>query len=150
MVITLKDIRNFAVLMFIFMFIYTLLGMEIYAHKTKFYDDDIQAAIDVVEDPDYDGPSFTPRANFDFFLYALVVIFIVFIGEDWNSSMYDGYRAGGPGAYIYFISLFIIGNLILLNLFLAILLKNFEEPPGGDEDDEELADETSKKSSAKS
>ena len=133
--------------MFIFMFIYTLLGMEIYATNVRFYDDDIQAAI---QDPDYDGPFTTPRANFDFFLYALVVIFIVFIGEDWNSSMYDGYRAGGPGAYLYFISLFIIGNLILLNLFLAILLKNFEEPPGGDEDDEDLADETSKKSSAKS
>lgn len=147
MVITLKDIQNFSVLMFIFMFIYTLLGMEIYAHKTKFYDDDIQAAI---ADPDYEGPFSKPRANFDFFLYAITVIFIVFIGEDWNSSMYDGYRAGGPGAYVYFISLFIIGNLILLNLFLAILLKNFEEPPGGDEDDEDLADETSKKSSTKS
>jgi voltage-dependent calcium channel L type alpha-1D len=149
MVITLKDIQNFSVLMFIFMFIYTLLGMEIYATNVRFYDDDISAAI-ADNDADYDGPFVTPRANFDFFLYALVVIFIVFIGEDWNSSMYDGYRAGGPGAYLYFISLFIIGNLILLNLFLAILLKNFEEPPGGDEDDEDLAEETSKKSSAKS
>jgi len=32
--------------------------------------------------------------------------------------------------------LFIIGNIILLNLFLAILLGNFEEPPG--KSDEEL------------
>jgi len=32
MVITLKDIRNFSVLMLIFMFIYTLLGMELYAY----------------------------------------------------------------------------------------------------------------------
>lgn len=51
--------------------------------------------------------------------------------------MYDAYRAAGSGAYVYFISLFIIGNLILLNLFLAILLKNFEEPPGGDDEEEE-------------
>ena len=141
------DIQHFSVLMFIFMFIYTLLGMEIYATKEKFYDDDIQAAI---HDPDYKGDFVTPRANFDFFLYALVVIFIVFIGEDWNSSMYDGYRAGGPGAYLYFISLFIIGNLILLNLFLAILLQNFEQPPGGDDDDAEAVEDASKKSSAKS
>jgi len=33
--------------------------------------------------------------------------------------------------------LFIFGNLILLNLFLAILLKNFEEPPEAEENDEE-------------
>jgi len=32
MYITLKDIRNFSVLMLLFIFIYTLLGMEIYAY----------------------------------------------------------------------------------------------------------------------
>lgn len=39
-VITLKDIRNFAVLMLIFMFIYTLLGMELYAYRVIFNDED--------------------------------------------------------------------------------------------------------------
>jgi hypothetical protein len=34
----------------------------------------------------------------------------------------------------FFIFLFIIGNIVLLNLFLAILLKNFEEPPSSDVD----------------
>ena len=29
--------------------------------------------------------------------------------------------------YLYFISLMVIGNLFVMNLFLAILLKNFEE-----------------------
>ena len=137
MIVTIKDIRNFAVLMFLFMFIYTLLGMEMYAYKIRFTDDDFSAAAE-------DGPVF-PRANFNNFLYGIITIFIVFIGEDWNSSMYDVYRATGGGAYLFFISLFIIGNLILLNLFLAILLKNFEEPPGGGEDDEEEAEAKPKK-----
>lgn len=118
--------------MFLFMFIYTLLGMELYAYSITFYDDDTSAGILVP----YEGPSVTPRAHFDVFLRGAVVVFIVFIGEDWNSSMYDAYRGAGSGAYLYFISLFIIGNLILLNLFLAILLKNFEEPPGGDLEEE--------------
>ena len=61
---------------------------------------------------------------------GLTTVFIVFIGEDWNSVMYDHYRATGPLTIAYFMFLFIFGNLILLNLFLAILLKNFEEPPG--------------------
>ena len=66
---------------------------------------------------------------------GLTTIFIVFIGEDWNSVMYDHYRATNSLTIVYFIFLFIFGNLILLNLFLAILLKNFEEPPGAEEDD---------------
>lgn len=123
--------------MFLFMFIYTLLGMEMYAYKIRYTDDDFSAA-------DPEGEVF-PRANFNNFLYGIITIFIVFIGEDWNSSMYDVYRATGGGAYLFFISLFVIGNLILLNLFLAILLKNFEEPPGGGEDDEEEAEAKPKK-----
>jgi hypothetical protein len=50
--------------------------------------------------------------------------------------MYDHVRSSGYGAVFFFISLFVLGNLILLNLFLAILLKNFEEPPGKDAEDE--------------
>lgn len=42
--------------------------------------------------------------------------------------MYDYYRHFGIGAAIYFVALFVIGNFIFLNLFLAILLKDFEDP----------------------
>lgn len=34
--LTLKDISNFSVLLFIFMFVYTLLGMELYAYNVAF------------------------------------------------------------------------------------------------------------------
>ena len=49
--------------------------------------------------------------------------------------MYDHVRTTGYKSLVFFISLFILGNLVLLNLFLAILLKNFEEPPGKDDDE---------------
>ena len=39
--------------------------------------------------------------------------------------MYDAIRACGPISGIYYVSLFILGNFIVLNLFLAILLDNF-------------------------
>jgi hypothetical protein len=48
--------------------------------------------------------------------------------------MYDHVRAQGTICVFIFILIFIVGNLIMLNLFLAILLKNFEEPPGKEED----------------
>lgn len=41
--------------------------------------------------------------------------------------MYDAIRSEGYGiSVIYFVSLIIFGNFILLNLFLAMLLGNFE------------------------
>lgn len=41
--------------------------------------------------------------------------------------MYDCVRANGWAAYIYFLSLLIFGNIVMLNLFLAVLLGNFDE-----------------------
>lgn len=132
-VITLKDIRNFAVLMLIFMFIYTLLGMELYAYRVIFTDEEHSEVATAL--------GTYPRANFNSFLSGWTTVFIVFIGEDWNSYMYDHVRATGYGALFFFVSLFVLGNLILLNLFLAILLKNFEEPPGKDSEDETVDSE---------
>lgn len=48
------------------------------------------------------------------------------IGDNWTSVMYDGVRAKGPLASVMFVLLFVGGNIIMLNLFLAILLGNFE------------------------
>lgn len=41
--------------------------------------------------------------------------------------MYDHMRSIGSVSAIYFISLIILGNIIMLNLFLAILLGNFDQ-----------------------
>ena len=41
--------------------------------------------------------------------------------------MYDAIRAVGWLSSFYFISLVVFGNIVMLNLFLAILLGNFDE-----------------------
>lgn len=46
--------------------------------------------------------------------------------------MYDGMRATNSAAALYFLSIVIIGNYVVLNLFLAILLDKFA---GGNEDE---------------
>jgi hypothetical protein len=89
--------------------------MELFAYRVKYTEDDLV---------DINGES--PRANFDTFGASIVTIFIVLIGEDWNNVMYNYVRATDQSAMIFFVSLTILGNLVLLNLFLAILLKNFE------------------------
>ena len=62
-------------------------------------------------------------------------------GEDWNAVMYDGILAYGGVkktgliASLYFILFFIIGNYILLNVFLAIAVDNLA---GGDDEEENV------------
>ena len=87
------------------------------------------------------------RYHFDDIGNACLVIFVVLSGENWNEIMFDNHAASFdsnmasdlplPYALIYFIFLFIIGNLLLFNLFIAILLSNFDD----DEEEEEEGDE---------
>jgi len=40
-----------------------------------------------------------PRANFDSFGWALITVFQILTGEDWNSVMYYGIKATGYVAF---------------------------------------------------
>ena len=83
---------------------------------------------------------FSPRPNFDNIGMAFVSIFIVFIGEDWNSVMYSHERVIGWSGSVVFPLFYVALNLILLNLFLAILLKNFDEVVDNDKQGDNDAD----------
>lgn len=124
---SLKDISNFSVLLFLFIFIYALLGMELFAYRIKFNENN---------EVDLNGES--TRTNFDEFINSVTTIFVVLIGEDWNNIMYQYVRATETRLCIaFFVSWMILGNLVLLNLFLAILLKNFSEEVDLDDDNEQ-------------
>ena len=107
--------------------------MELFAYHIKYNEE--ENIVDPIN-------GISPRVNFDTFIEALCTIFIVLIGEDWNNVMYVFVRATNWVTELFFVSLVILGNFVLLNLFLAILLKNFSE-------DVDLDDEASKKESAK-
>lgn len=47
--------------------------------------------------------------------------------EEWNFIMYNGMKATSWYSCIYFVSWMIIGVYVLLNMFLAIVLQNFEQ-----------------------
>lgn len=55
-------------------------------------------------------------------------------GENWDETMFTFAKQKGYIAIFFFVSLVIVGVMIFLNLFLAILLENFEVE---DESDEE-------------
>ena len=70
-----------------------------------------------------------------------MTIFIILTGENWNEIMVEVMQQTGGVALpaIFFMSLMIIGNYMLLNLFLAILLKFISDNAEGDSDLEDSA-----------
>ena len=129
---TLGGAGYFAVLLFLFMFIYALLGRQFFANR--FYFDVATGRAVPIGAPGYFDPHLTerPRSNFDSFIHSIATIFQVLTGEDWQFIMYDAMRCAAldgkffeGAAAFYFVSLVFLGNYIMLNLFLAIILGNF-------------------------
>ncbi|KAK9299972.1 hypothetical protein QLX08_007186 [Tetragonisca angustula] len=113
---SIQSIASLLLLLFLFIVIFALLGMQVFGGKFNF--SDLQNK---------------PRHNFDSFWQSLLTVFQILTGEDWNAVMYDGIRAyGGVASFgmlacFYFIILFICGNYILLNVFLAIAVDNLAD-----------------------
>lgn len=122
---TMKDISNFSVLLFIFMFIYSLLGMELFAYKVKFDDEGKpQSNEEIIGNQEGSYPDST----FNTFLEAFTTVFIVLANDGWSTIYINHQRAcGNIKVALYFVSLLILGQYMLLNLFLAILIRNFDE-----------------------
>ena len=98
--------------------------MQLFANRMHFHTE--TGAHIPISDPSY-GSSDIPRTNFDNFPRSLTTVFQILTGENWNTVMYDGWRATSWFAVVYFLTLVIFGVFIVMKLFLAILLKNFEE-----------------------
>jgi Ion transport protein len=54
-------------------------------------------------------------------------VLILIVGDNWNNITADYVRATDFGSLAFFISLEVFGNIIMLNLFMAILLRQFEQ-----------------------
>ncbi|XP_066912648.1 muscle calcium channel subunit alpha-1-like [Clytia hemisphaerica] len=113
---SIKSIASLLLLLSLFILIFALLGMQIFGGRFNFEDEDM------------------PRSNFNTFWRSLVTVYQILTGEDWNAVMYYGIKSWGgiknPWAIIaivYFISLVVIGNYILLNVFLAIAVDNLAD-----------------------
>ncbi|XP_074055286.1 voltage-dependent L-type calcium channel subunit alpha-1D isoform X7 [Macrotis lagotis] len=134
---SMKSIASLLLLLFLFIIIFSLLGMQLFGGKFNF--DETQ----------------TKRSTFDNFPQALLTVFQILTGEDWNAVMYDGIMAyGGPSSSgmivcIYFIILFICGNYILLNVFLAIAVDNLADAESLNTAQKEEAEEKERKKTAR-
>ena len=58
-----------------------------------------------------------------------MIVFRVLCGE-WIESMWDCIYVAGPACVPYFLATVLVGNLVILNLFLALLLSSFSDMGG--------------------
>ena len=137
--------------------IFILLGMDLfggYYPRPEFnYTGDVYGEVFTTEKLTWEEDDAWPsRYHFDDIGNAFLAIFVVLSGENWNEIMFNSHRATWdnnmaqslkiPFAIIFFLLLFVIGNLLLFNLFIAILLSNFDdddEEEEGEEDDDIIA-----------
>lgn len=106
---SMSAICNLGILIFMFVFIYALLG------KSFFYEEMTES----------DGSR--SRYQFDNVMNAIMLIFIILSSENWNSIMRIVVHSHGYFGVAFCTSAMVIGNFMLLNLFLAILLKYIDD-----------------------
>jgi Ion transport protein len=103
------ELLNLFILLMIFILIFTLLGLQIFAEKFNFREG-------------------LPRSNFDSFQSSFITIWQLISIKKWHEILYDGMRSSqGTYTFFFFIIWIIIGKFILLNVFLAIILDSFTE-----------------------
>jgi hypothetical protein len=119
-----KDISYFSVIIFLFVYIFALLGMELFANYVRFNTEG-DLVLDIVDQRAKGIILLPPRENFDSISRALLTIFIIIIGDGWPEIMMESCRAYGDYKLyptVFFVFVYCIGNLMLLPLFMAILL----------------------------
>ena len=123
---TIIKIVPFVILVIIFIFMYAIVGMELFANTLRF--DRNNKSIEYY-DTNAENVSHIshPDSNFDTFAMAMISVFTVFGNGGWTVIYFDCFRVVGSHASLFFISLIVLGQMILRNLFLSILLKEFDQ-----------------------
>ena len=95
------DIASFSILLFLFIFIFTLLGRELFAERAKF-----DLSLNIIDLKNGKSRGF----NFDTFQNSFVTVFITLTDDNIGSFFYNEYRAvGAASTTIFFVLMIIIG-----------------------------------------
>ncbi|XP_071639635.1 sodium channel protein 60E [Temnothorax longispinosus] len=110
---TIGALGNLTFVLLIVIYIFAVIGMQLFSKDytlDKFYPDPV------------------PRWNFNDFFHSFMMIFRILCGE-WIEPLWDCMRAerdDGPGTcFAIFLPALVMGNFMVLNLFLALLLNSF-------------------------
>ena len=103
------DLGNLTFVVAIIVFIFAVMGMQLFGTK-------------------YVAQNFPsgelPRWNFTDFMHSFMIVFRILCAE-WIEPMWDCLLVGGWPCIPFFLIAVTVGNLVVLNLFLALLLASF-------------------------
>ncbi|KAM7370577.1 hypothetical protein PAMP_010109 [Pampus punctatissimus] len=117
---------NLTLVLAIIVFIFAVVGMQLFGKSYK--DCVCKIALDCE----------LPRWHMNDFFHSFLIVFRILCGE-WIETMWDCMEVAGAGmCLVVFMMVMVIGNLVVLNLFLALLLSSFsgDNLSTGDDDGE--------------
>ncbi|BES91366.1 Sodium channel [Nesidiocoris tenuis] len=110
---TLGALGNLTFVLVIIIYIFAVIGMQLFSKDYT---------------PDKFAPDPVPRWNFNDFFHSFMMIFRILCGE-WIEPLWDCMRAeekeGAGTCFAIFLPALVMGNFMVLNLFLALLLNSF-------------------------
>ncbi|XP_076464769.1 sodium channel protein para-like [Babylonia areolata] len=112
---TVSAIGNLVIVLGIVVFIFAVMGQQLFGDEYKDFANETLF-------PEKGGEM--PRWNFCDFMHSFMIVFRVLCGE-WIESMWNCIEVAGWSCVPFFLLTMIIGNLVVLNLFLALLLSSF-------------------------
>ncbi|ELK28446.1 Voltage-dependent T-type calcium channel subunit alpha-1H, partial [Myotis davidii] len=86
---TMDNVATFCMLLMLFIFIFSILGMHLFGCKFSLKTDT--------------GDTVPDRKNFDSLLWAIVTVFQILTQEDWNVVLYNGMASTSSWAALYFV-----------------------------------------------
>ncbi|XP_025020301.1 sodium channel protein type 4 subunit alpha isoform X1 [Python bivittatus] len=118
---------NLTLVLAIIVFIFAVVGMQLFGKSYKECVCKISSSCEL------------PRWHMHDFFHAFLIVFRILCGE-WIETMWDCMEvAGQPMCLIVFLMVMVIGNLVVLNLFLALLLSSFSaDSLAASDDDSEM------------
>uniref|UniRef100_A0A665WCK5 Sodium channel protein n=1 Tax=Echeneis naucrates TaxID=173247 RepID=A0A665WCK5_ECHNA len=117
---------NLTLVLAIIVFIFAVVGMQLFGKNYKDCVCKISTECEL------------PRWHMNDFFHSFLIVFRILCGE-WIETMWDCMEVAGPAmCLIVFMMVMVIGNLVVLNLFLALLLSSFsgDNLSAGDDDGE--------------
>ncbi|XP_037319648.2 sodium channel protein type 4 subunit alpha A isoform X2 [Pungitius pungitius] len=117
---------NLTLVLAIIVFIFAVVGMQLFGKNYKECVCKISSECEL------------PRWHMNDFFHSFLIVFRILCGE-WIETMWDCMEVAGTGmCLVVFMMVMVIGNLVVLNLFLALLLSSFsgDNLSTGDEDGE--------------
>ena len=130
-------VGNITVILAIIVYMFAVVGMQLF--QTAYEDETVFKNNEI------------PRWNFSDFGHSFMVIFRILCGK-WIEPLWWTMRATNPAAIFFILPAFVIGNFVILNLFLALLLNSFssgEDEQPEDEEEKKRKEEEKKKEKKK-